>query len=247
MAGTFPDVDNYLLIGLGIELFKCGSLWSFDEASSIAIFGLCGTDRDGGVAVYGGHLLGFDFPVCEGVLDDAERVDPDVANAEVSCYLESFLEGFRKGCKGNVILVGRKGGQSGSDYLGCAPTMAECRVGSELIRAFMEERRECLCKLLVGLTGHGNRIYLFFVVADVYHSMWQCGGLYLATGMVLNTVFDPSFAAVICLCRIRAYRRKLPNRKHVTTGRCSYEVSVKISAGTPHFDFKLSHESAQHA
>lgn len=232
VTGTFPDFDNYLFIGLGIEMFECGGSRTFDEAPSISIFGLRGTDRNGRVAVYGGHLLGLNFPVCERVLDDAERVDPDVAEAEVVCYLKSFLECLRKGCEWDVILVGRKGGQSGSDYLGCAPTMAECCVGSELIRAFMEERRECLCKLLVGLTEHGNRIYLFFVVIDVYHSMWQYGGLYLATGMILNTVFDPSFAAVICLCRIRAYRRKLPNRKRITSGRCSCNISVKVSHGT---------------
>jgi len=105
VAGTFADFDKYLFIGLGIEMFECGGLWTFGEAPAISIFGLCGTDRDCGVAVYGGHLLGFNFPVRERILDDAEGVDPDVAEAEVVCYLKSFLEGFGERGKWDVFLV----------------------------------------------------------------------------------------------------------------------------------------------
>jgi len=50
-------------------------------------------------------LLGFNFPVRERILDDAEGVDPDVAEAEVVCYLKSFLEGFGERGKWDVFLV----------------------------------------------------------------------------------------------------------------------------------------------
>ena len=109
--------------------------------------------------------------------------------------------------------------------------MAESCVGSGLIRAFVEERRKCLYKLVAYLTRHGHRIYLVFVVPDIYHSVRQYRSYCLANRVVFNTIFDPSLAALICLCRIRTYRRKIPNRKRITSGRCSYNVSVSISHG----------------
>lgn len=87
--------------------------------------GAGGGDDDGGAGVDGVHAGGLAGPVLEAVLDDAERVDPQVAQVEAAGDGDGVLEGPREYGEGDRGLARSEGGESGGEGLRASPTVAE--------------------------------------------------------------------------------------------------------------------------
>jgi len=73
------------------------------EKAIVRAWGAGGGDCEDGVAVYGCHARGLCSPVFQRVLNDAERVDPEVAEAETAGESYRILESFREVVEGDSV------------------------------------------------------------------------------------------------------------------------------------------------
>ncbi len=88
-----------------------------------------GGERDARGLVHASHFGGFREPVFGVVLDDAERVDPDVGEVQAPGVANGVLEGLRDLVPGDDLQVAFEGGLCGAERLAGAPAVAEARVG----------------------------------------------------------------------------------------------------------------------
>jgi hypothetical protein len=79
VTGVRADIDVALITEyvstLGVAIF------AGNVAATMAIRGAIGCDSEIGVCVDITHLSSFNFPVFSRVLDDAERINPEIWNA----------------------------------------------------------------------------------------------------------------------------------------------------------------------
>lgn len=98
--------------------------------------GLGGRDGEEGVLVDGGHLAGLLGPVGGAVLDDAERVDPQVPDLESARNRHGVLEGLWELLHGDVCGPFFQRICRCDERYSTAPAIAETKVLCRLSRFF---------------------------------------------------------------------------------------------------------------